>query len=140
MLVEYDLNRFSICMLSLSCEKLHQRSFLALRDKMLLKPENWTPYQQCFQRKVLIKRRKYKKLINTNLNQNRLGRSEKGALPFMTVAEPNRKKKISFLPGKGSRNERRLSQVRQQKQLYFKLSISPVDSVYYSSPISFSLL
>lgn len=48
-------------MLSLWCEKLHQRSFLALRDKMLLKPENWTSYQQCFQRKALIKRRKDKK-------------------------------------------------------------------------------
>lgn len=53
--------------------------------------------------------------MNTNLNQNRLGRSEKGALPLMTVAEPNRKKKNFFLPGKSSRNERRLSQVRQQK-------------------------
>ena len=119
---------------------IHESSFQTLKNKKPLKLENLTLDQQCFQRKVLIKRRKYKKLINTNLNQNRLGRSEKGALPFMTVAEPNRKKKISFLPGKGSRNERRLSQVRQQKQLYFKLSISPVDSVYYSSPISFSLL
>ena len=32
----------------------------------------------------------------------------------MIVAKPNRKKK-NFLPGKGSCNEKRLSQVRQQK-------------------------
>ena len=45
-----------------------ERYFPTLRDKKPLKLENLTLDQQCFQRKILIKREKCKKLINRNLN------------------------------------------------------------------------
>ena len=45
-----------------------ERYFLILRDKKLLELETLTLDQQCFQRKILIKRGRHKKFMNRNLS------------------------------------------------------------------------
>ena len=64
LLIKCNLNKFPICSLSLQLDT----SFLTLRDKKPLKLENLTLNQGYFQRKILIKRGKYKNLTNRNLS------------------------------------------------------------------------
>ena len=65
-----------------------------------------------------------------------LGRQEEDFLQPMMIIEPNgQKKDFLFLPGKISASWNYHSSVNE-KPLYFKLSVSPVNSVYYS-PLSF---
>lgn len=85
-----------------------QRTLVGIKGQKPLKSENLTFDQQCFQRKILIKRGTCKKLINRNFIYIELG-DQKAELscPMMT-AEHNRKKdSSSFLartqPMKGHR-------------------------------------
>lgn len=66
----------------------------------------------------------------------RLGRQEEDFLQRMMITEPNgQKKDFLFLPAKISANWNCHSSVNE-KPLYFKFSVSPMNSVYGSLPNS----
>ena len=75
---------------------IQERSFQTLKKKMPLKLENLTLDQQCFQRKILIKRQKCKKINKQKPQLNRMGRPEGGTLIFCNNSSAHKKKKDSF--------------------------------------------
>ena len=75
-----------------------------LRGNKPLNLEKLTLAQQCFQRKIVIKGGKSKKLINRNLKK---GRPEGGGLmPYDYSRAQHKADRLLFFPGKDSANEK----------------------------------
>jgi len=97
---------FPIYSLSLQHETPHTgEAFLIRRNRKERKLEIQTLDQQCFQRKIFIKRGKCKILINRNLTYIKL-RKQKGNFSHSLMTAEPKEEKIDFFLGKSSDNER----------------------------------